>query len=351
MSRAVNTLRHKGIAITNDEAQAAECAMLLHDIGHSPFSHALECRLFAGVVHEDISLAMMQQMNTEFGGSLSLAIDIFTNNYHKKFLHQLISSQLDMDRMDYLARDAFFAGVAEGAVGVERIIQMLNVVDNELVIDAKGIHSIEQFLIARRQMYWQVYLHKTVVAAEQLLIGTFRRMQFLLKNKNPNKKPNIKPLPITEPLTLFLKNDYGSNDLNGDMLNLFARVFDGSVDCAIAACTESDDAILRRQCVALTERTLPAIEISDAPFSQEKIDAATTRTIAALGIDSEDAHYFVNEGTLCSRAYSLAGDAIKIRTRNGDVCGVHLASDMLDATAFLHDRVKYFLCWGLQDER
>jgi HD superfamily phosphohydrolase len=343
MSKAINTLQQKNIAITEAEAEATECAMLLHDIGHGPFSHALEYRILGGISHEEISLAMMRQMNTELGGKLALAIDIFQNRYPKKFLHQLISSQLDMDRMDYLARDSFFAGVAEGAVGVERIIQMLNVADNELVIEEKGIHPVEQFLIARRQMYWQVYLHKAVVAAEQMIVNIVRRMVFLLQTGSA--------LPISETLLFLLKNNADKTDLTDSTLNRFALLTDGTIDAAIAECALHSDSILRRLCLLLSERTLPEIEISDIPFEDSRIQNYLECASATFAISPDDAHYFVTGGTLSNSAYSLTGDNIKIRTRSGKVCDIRRASDMLDATAFLHDSKKYFLCACVANEK
>lgn len=334
--RAAAALRLKGADISPAENEAAQCAMLLHDIGHGPFSHALEYRIMGGIPHEEISLAIMRLINAELGGRLDLAIAIFQNRYHKKFLHQLISSQLDMDRMDYLARDSFFTGVAEGAVGVERIIQMLGVADSELVIEEKGIHPVEQFLIARRQMYWQVYLHKTVVAAEQMLSGILRRMRMLTDAGER--------LPVGEPLMFFLQNPHLPSGLDAHTLNRFALLADCSIDNAINACTECGDPILRLLCLRLAGRRLPAIRISDVPFDEGQICAAIEGAAGRFGVSVGDARYFVTNGTLCNSAYSLAGEGIKVRYRSGEVCDICRASDMLDATAFLHDSKKYFLC-------
>jgi HD superfamily phosphohydrolase len=335
MSRAITTLKQKNIKISDDQVQAAQCAMLLHDIGHSPFSHALEYRMFAGVSHEEISLAIMHEMNAEFNGKLSLAIRIFQNQHEKKFLHQLISSQMDMDRLDYLARDGFFAGVAEGSVGVERIIQMLNVVDNQLVIEEKGIYPVEQFLIARRQMYWQVYLHKSVVAAEQMIIALVERMRFLIEQGET--------LPICDALLYFLRKRLCRADICACSLEMFGMLIDGAIDCAIAHCAQADDHVLRRLCMLILERRLPFIEVSDAAFSAQRSAENMHATAQALGIEEADARYFAGEGVLSNNAYSLAGDGIKIRCRSGEVRDIAQTSDMFNATAFMQDKVKYFV--------
>lgn len=338
MGQAVESLRAKGHEITEEELEAAECAMLLHDIGHGPFSHALEFSIVAQVSHEDISAAMMQQLNAELGGKLDLSIRIFGNTYSKKFLHQLVSSQLDVDRMDYLRRDSFFSGVAEGAIGVERIIKMLDVLHDEVVVEAKGIHSVEKFLIARRLMYWQVYLHKTVVAAEQLLVNIFRRAKELAHGKQS--------LFATEALSFFLHNELNLEELSQEVnLYSFATLTDSDIDCAVKSWSNHPDKVLSMLCRMLRDRKLPKVEISNEPFDKDRIEQMKKGVVQELGIGVEDAGYFITSDTLVNKAYSLTGDVIKVLHNNEKVEDIYEASDMLGATAFSHDTTKYFLSY------
>lgn len=338
MNQAVEVLRHKGHEVNEFELEAAECAMLLHDIGHSPFSHALEFSIVPQLSHEDISAAMMYQLNSELNGRLSLAIAIFEDSYHKKFLHKLVSSQLDVDRLDYLRRDSFFSGVAEGAIGVERIIKMLDVVDNDVVVESKGMHSVEKFLIARRLMYWQVYLHKTVIAAEQLLVNIFNRAKQLSSQGET--------LFGAEALQFFLTHDLTREEIRKEEnLYKFSTLADSDVDGAIKMWSLHPDKVLSKLCKKLTARHLPKIEISDSKFSGERVQEATLKAKKLLGLNDEEVAYFVQTDTLVNKAYSLTGDTIKILDKTGGLQNIYTASDMLSAAAFLHDTTKHFLCY------
>jgi HD superfamily phosphohydrolase len=338
MGQAVEVLRGKGHAISRDEAEAAECAMLLHDIGHGPFSHALEFSIVGKVAHEDISAAMMRELNRRLGGRLDLTLDIFANRYPKNFLHQLVSSQLDVDRLDYLCRDSYFSGVAEGAIGMERIIKMLEVVNDELVVEAKGIHSVEKFLIARRLMYWQVYLHKTVIAAEQLLVNIFARAKALVQQGAP--------LAADDALMFFLKQDLDAASLDDDRtLRSFVRLTDSDVDCAVKSWLGNPDRTLSLLCHMLTARRLPKVEIQSEAFAQEQIDALRQKTMRLLGVSDSEAACFTQTSVLINRAYSPTGDPIKFLQSTGELRDIYEASDLLNATAFRHETTRHYLCY------
>ncbi len=338
MGQALEELRHKGHEVSDKEMEAAECAMLLHDIGHGPFSHALEFSIIGKVSHEDISAAMMDELNHEMGGKLDLTLDIFHNRYRRKMFHQLVSSQLDVDRLDYLRRDSFFSGVAEGAIGVERIIKMLEVVNDEVVVEAKGMHSVEKFLIARRLMYWQVYLHKTVIAAEQLLVNIFARAKNLVRQGVP--------LFATEALLFFLQQNIDKKSVGSkDMLRHFVLLSDSDVDCAIKAWSAHPDKVLSTLCQTLVARKLPKIEIQDEEFSAEKVADLQHKAAAFFGVNPPDTTHFVQTDRLVNKAYSLTGEPIRILYKNGELRDIYEASDMLNATAFRQDTTKYFLSY------
>ena len=338
MGRAVEVLRYKGHEVSRDEAEAAECAMLLHDIGHGPFSHALEFSIVGKVAHEDISTAMMRELNREMGGRLSLTMAIFDDRHPKRFLHRLVSSQLDVDRLDYLCRDSYFSGVAEGAIGMERIIQMMEVVNDELVVEAKGIHSIEKFLIARSLMYWQVYLHKTVIAAEQLLVNIFARAKALARQGAP--------VAATEALQFFLAQDLSAAGMdNSRALSSFVRLTDSDIDCAVKAWRDHPDKTLRTLCRMLTERKLPKVEIRREPFARDQIAALQQKTARLLGISASEAACFTQASALTNRLYSPTGDPIKLLQSSGELRDIYEASDMLNATAFRQETTKHFLCF------
>ncbi len=346
MQQAVETLEQKGIEISIAEKEAAYAAILLHDIGHGPFSHTLENILIRGLAHEKISLELMHRMNADMKGRLDLCIEIFTNQYHKHFLHQLVSSQLDMDRLDYLRRDSFYSGVQEGVVGQDRIIKMLNVCNDELVVDEKGIYSIEKFLIARRLMYWQVYLHKTVVAAESILIKIIERAYQLSKNGTL--------LFATPALSYFLKEqpdaDSFFNMQNG--LAAYTQLDDNDIMASIKVWTENEDTILRDLCLMIRDRLLPKVEFSNKPFDAARLDQLKAQVCRDKQISMDDAHYFVYTDSVKNRAYNLAEPGneagsfnIKILYKNGELADITRASDQYNIEALAKPVTKYFLCY------
>ncbi len=338
MGQALEVLRYKGHPISDEEVEAAECAMLLHDIGHGPFSHALEFSIVGNVSHEDISAAMMQELNHELNGKLDLTLQIFHNQYPRKIFHQLASSQLDVDRLDYLRRDSFFSGVAEGAIGVERIIKMLEVVNDEVVVEAKGMHSVEKFLIARRLMYWQVYLHKTVIAAEQLLVNIFARAKTLVQQGTS--------LFATEALLYFLKQNIDLKNIgDSETLRHFVLLTDSDVDCAVKAWCSHPDKVLSMLCQMLVARRLPKIEIQDEKFTVERLAELQQKTANLFAVNVDVAARFVQTDVLVNKAYSLTGEPIRVLYRTGELSDIYEASDMLNATAFRQDTTKYFLSY------
>jgi uncharacterized protein len=339
MQEAVYTLRLKDIAITEEEEQAVLIAILLHDIGHGPFSHALEHSIVKGVSHEAISSLFMAKLNEEFSGKLSLAIEIFNDRHSKKFLHQLVSSQLDMDRLDYLKRDSFFTGVSEGVISSDRIIKMLNVVNNELVVENKAIYSIEKFLIARRLMYWQVYLHKTVLSAETLLVNILQRAKEISSQG--------KELFATPTLSLFLKNNFTQKDFEKDLslLNKFSKLDDSDLDSSIKVWSESDDKILAKLCQNLLDRKLFKIEMQNEPFAESYINGFTERVCKLYNIEKEDAHYFVLTDVVNNSAYTADQFNINILMSNGDLIDVAKASDQLNIQSLSKTVSKYFICY------
>jgi hypothetical protein len=339
MGTCLEVLRSKGQTITAEEAEAATIAILLHDIGHGPFSHALEGWLIPGVSHEEISWAFMQKLNLEFKGKLSLALEIFKGTYHKKFLHYLVSSQLDMDRLDYLKRDSFFTGVSEGTVNSDRIITMLRIVNDQLVVDAKGIYSVEKFIIARRLMYWQVYLHKTVISAEQLLVKILERAR-LLTNKGVS-------LFATPALNHFLPgNIFGPKALNlPGILASFAAMDDEDIFVSIKQWQSSDDKILSLLSKNLVNRHLFQTEIARVPFSDAEINQHKERVMKQLGIDEEEVTYFVSTGRLINNAYDPSDNRIGIYYRDGSIVDITEAADQLNISVLSGKLEKYFLCY------
>ncbi len=330
MSLAIEVIRSKGHHITEEEARAVTIAILLHDIGHGPFSHSLEQSLIKGITHESIGLSLMEQLNEEFGNSLSLAIEIFRNRYHKKFLHQLVSSQLDMDRLDYLKRDSFFTGVTEGVIGSDRIIKMLNVQDDQLVVDEKGIYSIEKFLIARRLMYWQVYLHRTVVGSEQLLVMMLRRAEALTAGGET--------LFATPALASFLEPGHEIS------LEQFARLDDTDILASAKQWCNHSDPVLSMLADGLVNRRLLAVELADSPFPAERIDALRKRVAESLTIPPDMTNYLVVSDSVSNFAYSDMDDRISIMDKNGHIRDIAEASDMLNISVLSKTVRKYFLC-------
>jgi len=321
MREAILSLRDKGVPITDDEARGAMVAILLHDIGHGPFSHSLEFTLVKNITHEHISSLLMEELNRRFDGQLDTGISIFRNQYPKKFLHRLVSSQLDMDRLDYLSRDSFFTGVSEGVVSNQRIIKMLNVVDDRLVVEEKGIYSLEKFIVARRLMYWQVYLHKTVVSAEKLLINILTRAKELAKEGVD--------LFASPALKYFLYRDYELNDFheNADVLLQFVKLDDYDILGAIKVWTESDDAILSDLCQRLVNRRLFRVRLSNDPFDEEEISRLKKLTMDQTGIEEKFLHYYLRVDQLVNSAYDNETNRILILRKSGEIVDIAEASD------------------------
>lgn len=339
MSRAIEVIRSKGFEITDEEATGATIAILLHDIGHGPFSHTLEYSLVEGVNHESISALFMKRLNEEFDGELSLAIDIFKGNYHKKYLHQLVSSQLDVDRLDYLKRDSFFTGVSEGVIGSERIIKMLSVADGELAVEAKGIYSIEKFLVARRLMYWQVYLHKTVLAAENLLTKILKRAKDLAAE-------NI-DLFASPALKKFLYQSHSSEDFQSapKLLDEFARLDDFDIMGAIKVWCDHEDFVLSKLCCMLINRTLLKVEIQKDEFDRDIIAEKQKEIATKWKLSDNEASYFVFSNEVVNRAYSQKTDSINILHKNGEVMDIANDADLFNISMLSDPVKKYFLCY------
>jgi HD superfamily phosphohydrolase len=339
MGTAIEVLRSKGINISEEEAEGVTIAVLLHDIGHGPFSHALETSIVNGVHHEDISLLFMDELNKCFKGGLTTAIGIFKNEYPKKFLHQLVSSQLDMDRLDYLRRDSFFTGVSEGVISSERIIKMLMVVDDSLAIEAKGIYSIEKFLVARRLMYWQVYLHKTVLVAEFLLVHILRRAKEVIGKGST--------LFATPALQFFLENKFSITDFrsNEKVLETFARLDDYDIYTSVKVWMDHSDKILAEMCTALIDRTLLKVEIQNGPFDPQKLEALKSKVKQEKGVSDSEADYYVFTGKVENSAYKSNDEKINILYKDGRLQDIAQASDQLNISALTKTVEKYFLCY------
>ena len=336
MQKTVNVLRVKGIDISEDEENALYIAILLHDIGHGAFSHALEHSIVTGINHEEISLKYMHQLNKEFDGQLDLAISVFNGEYHRKFLHQLITSQLDIDRLDYLKRDSFYTGVAEGNISSDRLIAMINVVDNELVIEKKGIYSVEKFLIARRLMYWQVYLHKTSLVAEYMLVNILTRAKELA-NQGVE-------LFGSSSLKFFLYQKTHKNNFDNKVLNLFSELDDYDVLSAIKEWTNHPDKILSKLSLMIVNRNLLKIEMFDEEVSNDHISTTINKFIKKSEISLEEANYFVFSGKISNQAYNK-NQPIKIASKNGAIEDIVNASDQLNLQALSKPVNKYFLCY------
>lgn len=339
MGIALETLKNKGVAITEEEAEAVTIAILLHDIGHGPFSHALESCIVPGVQHEALSVLIMHRLNKTFNGKLSLAIAIFENKYEKKFLHQLVSSQLDMDRLDYLNRDSFYTGVSEGVIGFDRILKMLHVVNDELVVEEKGIYSIEKFLISRRLMYWQVYLHKTVIAAEQLLVKIFQRAK-AIANKGV-------PLFASPSFNLLLANKISTEAFyeNELYLDAFMKLDDSDLFSAIKVWAEHEDPILAKLCKLLIDRKLFTIEMQNEAFTQKSIQAHKDKLTISFPLTSEELDYFVFSGKITNNAYNMEVGKINILTKSKGLIDIADASDNLNLSALSKTVEKYFICY------
>lgn len=340
MQKAVRVLRFKGVSISGEEEQALLVAILLHDIGHGPFSHAMENSIVEKVNHEHISLLFMEQLNKEFNSSLTLAIQIFKGEYHKKFMHQLISGQLDMDRIDYLKRDSFYTGVSEGNINSERLITMLTVVNDGLVVEEKGIYSVEKFLVARRIMYWQAYLHKTSLVAEQLLIRILIRAKELVLNGQE--------LFASSALSFFLKNKVGFEDFNDQVLDIFSLLDDNDIISAMKEWQFYDDFVLSRLSKMILNRELLKIKIMKSPVPAEKIKKHTDLFIKKFKISESEAKYFIFTGKIENQAYNLEKQNINILMKSGKTIDVAKASDQLNIKALSETVTKYYLCFPKQ---
>ena len=340
MGMAIQNIQLKGLEITDEEAEAATIAVLLHDIGHGPFSHALEQSIIENFNHEDISALLMDKLNQEFKGKLDLALRIFNNNYHKKFLHQLVSSQLDMDRLDYLKRDSFYTGVSEGVIGSDRIIKMLDVVDDNLVVEAKGIYSIENFLIARRLMFWQVYLHKTVLAAENLVVKVLHRAKFIAYKD--------KRLFAANGLRYFLRNDITRKNLyrkKDDIISNFVNLDDDDIIVSVKEWINHPDKVLSTLSNNLINRKLPKVLIQEQPFKKDYLDNIIKQSAKITSWDIEDIDYIVFTGSISNKAYSELDDKIKILYKSGEIKDIVDASDIFNVSVLSKIVKKYFLCY------
>ena len=340
MGQALEILRFKGHPVTDSEALAVTQAILLHDIGHGPFSHTLERVLVEGLSHEDLTVMFMQKLNDSIPVNLEEAMDIFRDTHPKKHLHQLVSSQLDMDRLDYLNRDSFFTGVSEGVISWDRIIKMLNIANDTLVIDEKGIYSIEKFIIARRLMYWQVYLHKTVIAAETMLTGVLKRAKILA---GAGEK-----LFATLPLQRFLGKSYNKSDFEADpgLLEDFALLDDYDIFAAIKSWTTHKDRILSYMSRGIVERKLFRIEIRPAPFSESYLRQLKQAAVdKQLATNEEEAGYLVVSGITKNNAYDPGTGNIWILSRDGQLRDVAKASDQLNINILSHPVEKFFVCY------
>ena len=337
MQKAVQVLRLKEINISEKENEALQIAILLHDIGHGPFSHAMEHSIVENISHEEISILFMKKLNAEFDNKLSLAIKIFKNEYHRKFLFQLISSQLDMDRLDYLRRDSFYTGVSEGSVNSERLIAMLNVQDDKLVVEEKGIYSVEKFIVARRLMYWQVYLHKTGLVAEQLLMRLLKRAKELTQQGME--------LPASVALSFFLKNTISKNEFSDDILDLFSKLDDYDIISAMKSWVTEDDFVLQEISKMLLNRDLLKIRLKNKPISLEKLIDKRESIQLKHNLSESEASYFVFSGEIDNQAYNMEKETINLLTESGKIIDVAKASDQLNLEALSKRVVKYYLCY------
>lgn len=339
MSEAITSLTQKGIFIFDSEAEAVEAAILMHDIGHGPFSHVLEHTLINGISHEEISLLMMEQINHEMKGGLNLALKIFKNEYPKKFLHQLISSQLDMDRLDYLRRDSFFTGVTEGNIGSARILKMLDVADDSLVVNSKGLYSIENYLMARRLMYWQVYLHKTTVSSEKVLVNALLRAKHLASQG--------KDIFATPCLKYFLYNDIDADKFKTDdeAQHNYALLDDNDIWSALKVWIDNEDKVLSLLSADLLNRNLFKVEISNIPICEDKIEDIKTAIAGKFGISKDDARYLMSVDTIQKDMYDVNDDHITILFKDNTLKDISEASEVMNIALLSKKIRKYYLCY------
>lgn len=339
MSEAITSLTGKGIFIFDSEAEAVGAAILMHDIGHGPFSHVLENTLISGISHEEISLMMMEQINREMNGALNLTLKIFKDDYPKRFLHQLISSQLDMDRLDYLRRDSFFTGVNEGNIGSARIIKMLNVVDDQLVVESKGIYSIENYLTSRRLMYWQVYLHKTAVACEKVLVNTLLRAKRLAsEGKDVFAPPCLKYFLTREVDGRMFRN-------SPDALLNYEQLDDNDIWSAMKVWAQSDDKILSLLASDMLNRNIFKVEVSSEPITEERIAELREQLAKTYGVSIEEAEYLMSVNAIQKDMYDVNEDRISILYKDGMIKDISESSEILNVGLLSKKIRKYYLCY------
>lgn len=336
MGQAIDTLRSKGFDISNTEAQGATLAILLHDMGHGPFSHALEHHIAEGISHEEITLMFMRHLNAEFGNKLETAIAIFENKYPRKFLHQLVSGQLDVDRIDYLMRDSFYTGVSEGVISTDRLLKMLTVDEDELAVELKGIYSIEKFIVARRLMYWQVYYHKTVLAVEYMLISILNRARALALSEVD--------LPAPAALKFFLYRKIGKEEFlsSADSLATFAALDDYDLFSALKDWSGHSDPVLSLLCESLLNRKLFRVVITTEPFGEEKLDQIRSKIVSKLKLSGTDYTYFTGQGEISNSAYDTTKDRITIVDKNGERFDISGLSEQLNIAIYNKTVSKYF---------
>lgn len=339
MSLAIDVLKAKGIPITREEATGVTLAILLHDIGHGPFSHTLEQSIVPGMSHEELSRLFMARLNEQFGGALELAYAIFNNTYHKRFLHQLVSSQLDMDRLDYLSRDSFFTGVAEGVISTDRIIKMLTVENDELVVEAKGIYSIEKFLVSRRLMYWQVYLHKTVIAADQMLVNLLKRAKHLGESGVE--------MFATPVLKAFLTENPGKEAFESDPLWLerFALLDDVDIFASIKVWVNHPDAVLSDLCNRLINRNLFRAEMQRVPFAEAYVEKVKREATLKYNLHPDESCYYVTHERVENKAYNPRHERIMIKEKSNLLIEIAEASEQLNVAVLPTTVSKYVLCY------
>ena len=336
MTQAINTLQFLGHQITTEEAKGVMLAILLHDIGHGPFSHTLEHSIVSGIKHEEVSLLFMKELNKEFNGELDLAIAIFSDKYHKKFLHQLVSSQLDMDRLDYLKRDSFYSGVSEGVVSNQRIIKMFDVVNDSLVVKQKGIYSIEKFIVARRLMYWQVYLHKTVLSAEFLLMKILKRAKYIALSGGS--------IFSTTPMKTFLFENIDAEKLRDPLiLRKFAQLDDMDVFVCIKEWINNTDPVLAELSRMLVNRKLLKVEQKETPFTQKEMDGFKNKYHNPLKFNDQDLEYFIFQDSMTNNAYNSNKDEIKILYKDGTLKDITEASDNFNIQSLSNPVKKHYL--------
>lgn len=335
MQKAIEVIRFKGTEISKDEERALYIAIVLHDIGHGPFSHAMEHSIVENISHEEISLLFMDRLNAEFNGHLSLAIQIFKGQYHRKFMLELVSSQLDMDRMDYLKRDSFYTGVAEGNINSDRLIQMMNVVEDQLVIEEKGIYSVEKFLMARRLMYWQAYLHKTSLAAELILTKTLKRAKELTQK-------GIR-LECSAPLQFFLEKRV--EVFTDEILELFSKLDDYDIVSALKNWQSHDDFVLSNLSKMIINRDLLKIKVSEEKFLKEQTDSLVQQFSSINNISSAEASYFIFKGKIKNQAYNKNAEPIRILKKDRSIEDVVEASDQLNLKALTKPVTKFYICF------